>query len=144
MTNFKTVIKIATGAMSIAALTACGGTTTNAGGGGGGGGGGGSTSVSSQLSAFDTAFSNATSGIAPTSNMPTSGSATYAGELQIDVIDDMGAGIGEVLGDTEIMVAFGQPTASNTSATVDKIRGVDNAGTEVTSSGSLSSEYWET
>ena len=140
MTNFKTMIKIATGAMSVAALTACGGTTTNP----GGGGGGGSTSVSSQLSAFDTAFSNATSGIAPTSNMPTSGSATYAGELQIDVIDDMGAGIGEVLGDTEIMVAFGQPTASNTSATVDKIRGVDNAGTEVTSSGSLSSEYWET
>jgi hypothetical protein len=88
-------------------------------GGGGGGDGGGGT-------AYDAAFcavineDNPTAGNIPTSDMPTSGTASYAGQTQLDLRDGSleGEVFGKLTGDVDLTAVL----ANGTSPNVDRHR----------------------
>ena len=142
----KSILRISALCLASLSLSAClgggGGGGGGGGAGGGGGGGGGGGSIDAQFDAFDTAFGKAT-GKAPTSNMPTGGTASYSGEVQVDLVDNRGDDIGKMIGDTDLTVAFARPTDRNTTARVTNIRGVDENGDRVSWDGRLTSQYWE-
>jgi hypothetical protein len=128
-----TITKIFAG-LSILAISACSqGTTTAAGGGGGGAGGGGGGGGAQLEVDFDAAF-NAAINQGPTQT-PISGSANYAGELNLSTVDSTGAENGFVVGDLALAVDF--DAASNPiTGTATNFRGVRD-GTDITISGTL-------
>jgi len=109
------------------ALAGCFGGSGGGSGGGGGGGGGGAT-----VEQHDTRFDQL-SGMIPTTDMPTSGTADYAGSVKT-ILNEGSTPIGTLLGDIEMQLNFGQafadPTSQSVSGRVHNIRGTVN-GEEV-------------
>lgn len=116
---FKRVSMIRTGALISAtvALAGClgggGGGGGGATGGGGGGPGGGGAATAGQ---HDTRFDQISSMI-PTTDMPTAGSANYAGSVKT-ILNEGNTPIGTLLGDIELQLNFGQAFADATSQSV--------------------------
>lgn len=110
----KRVSLLQTGVMISAsiALAGCLGSGGGGGAGGGAGGGGGAGTVSQHDTRFDQI-----SGMSPTTDMPTTGSADYAGSVKT-VLNDGSTPIGTLLGDIEMQLNFGQAFADANSQSV--------------------------
>lgn len=103
------------------ALAGCLGSSGGGSAGGGGGGGGGAGSVGQHDTRYDQL-----SAMIPTTDMPTTGTANYAGSVKT-ILNEGSTPIGELLGDIELQLNFGQAFADNTvssvSGRVHNIRG---------------------
>ncbi|MDD7971958.1 hypothetical protein [Roseinatronobacter alkalisoli] len=123
-----------TGVMITASVALAGCLGGGGGAGGGGGGGGGAGTVTQHDARFDQI-----SGMIPTTDMPTTGSADYAGSVKT-VLNEGSTPIGTLLGDIEMQLNFGQafadPASQSVSGRIHNIRGT--VGTEdVTYEGEL-------
>lgn len=107
MINFR-VMRISLALLASTSMAAClGSNNGNGGGGGGGGTSGGPTASSSYQTEFDRV-----TGVAPTSDMPTTIQATYSGQLQADVTDASQV-VGEVVADLNLDVDWVDGQTSN-------------------------------
>ena len=109
------------------------------------GGGGGTTPPKSPFAAYDAAYKEATANVlanAPTSDMPTSGSAKYTGQVMIGQVNANGRGkvADGMLGDLTVNVGFANGVNSTVNGKVDNIR--VKVGDKVTSRpGTLTTDY---
>ncbi|NNU82005.1 hypothetical protein HMH01_16325 [Halovulum dunhuangense] len=111
-------------ALLLACTVALGACDSSTNGGGGGGGGGGSSSETPFQENFDQV-----TGTAPTSNMPTSINATYAGAVQASVNDGVEE-LGILDGDVTLDVAWTDGQSTNPfSGQIDNLRFTDSDGT---------------
>ena len=124
----------------MAGLAACSSSSGSTGEGGEGGGGG-----TIGLGDFDAAFVEA-QGRIPTSDMPSSGSATYSGVVQMDMFDQASTPVGAVIGDLSLAVDFdqnlqlGQPANFQNAAvtgTISNITGQTTTGDTILWTGDL-------
>ncbi|RUS59327.1 hypothetical protein EGN72_15440 [Pseudorhodobacter sp. E13] len=134
-----TYTRLARGAVAVAAvlsLSACLGS-----GGGGGAGAGAGAGAGGGTANFAAALSEV-QGRIPTSDMPTSGSATYAGQAQVDLRKSDGSMPGKLTGDLKLEVAF-KPANSDPDTFADNVTGtagnfvLDKDGTDVAIPGTL-------
>lgn len=113
------------------ALSGC--LNTGGGGAGGGGGGGGGATVAQ----FDAAYNRITS-LAPTSDMPATGTATYTGAAKL-ALNEGSTKIGDLLADLEYTIDLGAASADRTTGMSGKagnFRGTVN-GEEVAFAGEV-------
>ncbi len=106
------------------ALAGCLGSTGGGGAGGGAGGGGGGGGAGT-VSAHDARFDQL-SGMVPTTDMPITGTADYAGSVKT-ILNEGSTPIGTLLGEIEMQLDFGQAfadiTAQSVTGRVHNIRG---------------------
>lgn len=117
-------IRLSALAVACTALAGClgsGGGGGGAAGGGGGGGGGGSATLAEYEAAL-----NSVTGMIPTSDMPVTGTASYAGEVHA-TLHEGASKVGDLLADVQMEVDFAAASADRTTGVVggkvDNIRG---------------------
>jgi len=142
--------------VAVTALTAISGCIQGNGGAGGGatggttggttGGSGGTSSAS--FAAHQSLFGQYTDPTnlsnAPTSDMPSSGTAQYTGSVAFDTMiksSDSSVVARDVMGDVDMTVQFAQSGQSPITGTVDNIRGKDAAGSDFTWTAQLSTAH---
>ena len=125
MNCFSNVARVTFACFALAATSACLGS-----GGGGGGGGAAAAGVAgataSAFADYDAAYADATAnrlGNAPTGNMPTSGSASFAGQFQTGAIQRQSGGkvADAMMGDIAMAVKFGAGSTGSVTSTIDNM-----------------------
>ncbi|MDO9524110.1 MAG: hypothetical protein Q7J57_01005 [Gemmobacter sp.] len=136
MIRFTAVLRGTAGVLACAALSACLG--NGAGGGAGGGGGGGGTGLTPEE--YDANFERVT-GMIPTSDMPSTGSAKFTGTVSTELRETgpSGAVAGRMLGDLDMDINFDPTVVSPISGTATNFRGVID-GNDVAFSGTLATD----
>lgn len=108
-------------------LAGCLGSGSGGNGGGGAGGGGGTTPPADAFAAYDSAFADATANVlanAPTSDMPTSGQASFSGQAKVEQVmnSDGSLAADAILADINLGVTFGSGSSGTITGTADNIR----------------------
>jgi hypothetical protein len=126
--------------VGVTALSGCLGSNSGGGGGGTGTTGttGGTTGTVSSASSYQALYNSKTDATvlanAPTSDMPSSGTAKYTGTVYLNNIADAGTQTNvvatDVLGDADLTVTFAQSGQSAITGTVDNVRGKDATGAD--------------
>ncbi len=139
--NHRKTIRSLAAIAAVLSLSAClGSGGGGVAGGGGGGGGGGTASFAANLSEAQ--------GKIPTSDMRTSGTASYTGQVQVDLRKSDGSMPGKMTGDLDLTVAF-QPANSDPDTFGDNVTGtagnfvLDKDGTDVAIPGTLTAGIGE-
>ncbi|SPF80174.1 hypothetical protein [Pseudoprimorskyibacter insulae] len=138
MTPIKLSIKLGIAAFGAFALAGCLGNGGSGGGGGAGGSGGtgAAASVTSYKALYATYSDPTALSNAPTSDMPSTGSAKYTGNVYLTNIAEAATPTNvvatDVLGDADLTVNFAKSGQSSITGTVGNIRGKDATGADFT------------
>ena len=130
---FYTIFTAPVRAVTLVAISAAlAGCSSGGGGAGGGGGGGGAGLTFAEYDALYDRYTNPSDiGNAPTSDMPTGGSATYTGTVSTELRESStDTKLADVLGDVNLNVAFSDDTSEGSSTSVvtgyvNNVRGVN-------------------